>query len=165
MRVTIHAPICGCGAPRGRPETSAWTILGVEGGRFQREGFFNHPIYDPWQEEKVASRANPEAHQEVIRDEMSAKRASECLSILPVSKLVYRLRNCRVRNAEWMCMRTCLRECVLISTLPFAFPRIGNRNFPYCPSLSRLSHPHSSGFVSLANIVFSVLSSTSHLTL
>ena len=128
----------------------------------KRRGFFEP---HPRKEEKVASRANPEAHQEVIRDEMSAKRASKCLSILLVSKLVYRLRNCRVRNAEWMCMRTCLRECVLISTLPFAFPRIGNRNFPYCPSLSRLSHPHSSGFVSLANIVFSVLSSTSHLTL
>ena len=55
-------------------------------------------------------------------------------------------------------MRTCLSECVLISTLLFAFPRIINRDFRYRLSLSRLSHPHSSEFVPLADIVFSVSS-------
>jgi hypothetical protein len=81
------------------------------------------------------------AHQKVIRDETSetsTKRASDGLQTAFCSarfKLIYLIWTGYAIAVSamidlpsgiplWICMRTCLSERVLISTLPFAFPRI-----------------------------------------
>lgn len=75
------------------------------------------------------------AHQKVIRDETSTKRASDGLLFCSFQTYMYLIWTGYAIAVSamidlpsgiplWICMRTCLSERVLISALPFAFPGI-----------------------------------------